>query len=124
MTSLSPCPPSTGTPAGECEKNLQFMRGDAFTLGNCRASCGDCEVCQDDDIGERGVVCGMGCVLYGCVGLMSCEQVFVSASPGHVLAGWPPRAPLLTAAAAALPGAACKSRNRVKAGYLPMEDIM
>lgn len=55
--------------SGECEKNLQFMRGDAFTLGNCRASCGDCEVCQDDDI-------------------------------------------------------ACKSRNRVKAGYLPMEDIM
>lgn len=55
--------------AGECENNEQFMRGDAFTLGNCRASCGDCEVCADNDI-------------------------------------------------------ACKSRNRERAGYLSMEDIM
>ncbi|KAI3436521.1 hypothetical protein D9Q98_005938 [Chlorella vulgaris] len=55
--------------AGECEKNAQFMRGDAFSLGNCRAACGDCEMCGSDDI-------------------------------------------------------ACKSRNRVRAGYLSMEEIM
>ena len=33
-------------PAGECENNAKFMRGDAFALGHCRRSCNDCEVCQ------------------------------------------------------------------------------
>ncbi|PSC72823.1 Prolyl 4-hydroxylase subunit alpha-1 [Micractinium conductrix] len=54
--------------AGECEKNKQYMRGDAFQLGNCRASCGDCEVCKE---GDR----------------------------------------------------ACKSRNRVRAGYLSLDEL-
>jgi hypothetical protein len=85
------CPLSTGAPAGECEKNQQFMRGDAFTLGNCRASCGDCEVCQDDDIGENRVV---WCVWWAvcCVhvrGVMSRAQTSVIGSPGSVSASWP-----------------------------------
>lgn len=54
--------------SGECDKNEQFMRGDSFSLGTCRASCGDCEVCGDGDI-------------------------------------------------------ACKSRNRMRAGYLSMEEL-
>ena len=65
-------------PAGECEKNQQFMRGDAFTLGNCRAACGDCEACQDDDIGEGGLVawCGvMWCALGGAVRWVQCGGV-------------------------------------------------
>lgn len=52
---LSPlAPPFPARPAGECEKNKQYMRGDAFQLGNCRASCGDCEVCKEGDRGEGG----------------------------------------------------------------------
>ncbi|KAL4440709.1 hypothetical protein ABPG77_000418 [Micractinium sp. CCAP 211/92] len=54
--------------AGECDKNSQFMRGDSFSLGTCRASCGDCEVCAAGD-------------------------------------------------------KACMSRNRLRAGYLSMEDL-
>ena len=34
---------------GECESNRKFMVGDSFSLGTCRAACGDCEVCGDGD---------------------------------------------------------------------------
>jgi prolyl 4-hydroxylase len=27
----------------------QYMKGDSFTLGNCRAACKLCEVCADGD---------------------------------------------------------------------------
>lgn len=37
--------------AGECEKNAAYMVGDYFTLGQCRLSCGSCEVCA---LGDRG----------------------------------------------------------------------
>ena len=53
---------------GECDKNAKFMKGDAFHLGECRLSCGECEQCAP---GDRG----------------------------------------------------CQSRNRVKAGYLSLEEI-
>ena len=33
---------------GECENNRKFMVGDSFSLGACRAACGDCEVCGGD----------------------------------------------------------------------------
>eukprot|EP00887_Chlorella_sp_A99_P002710 scaffold6.g2710.t1 len=35
---------------GECQKNPAFMRGDSFSMGACRAACGECEVCGDGDI--------------------------------------------------------------------------
>ncbi|GAB4814205.1 hypothetical protein N2152v2_001251 [Parachlorella kessleri] len=35
---------------GECERNPNFMRGDAFSLGACRAACEVCKVCQPWDL--------------------------------------------------------------------------
>jgi hypothetical protein len=34
---------------GECESNSSFMTGDHFSLGQCRRSCGACEVCWRED---------------------------------------------------------------------------
>ena len=35
---------------GECTSNKKFMVGDSFSLGACRAACGDCEACAAGDI--------------------------------------------------------------------------
>jgi len=40
---------ATWAKAGECEKNPGFMRGDSFSLGGCRLSCGVCTLCAPGD---------------------------------------------------------------------------
>jgi prolyl 4-hydroxylase len=54
--------------SGECSKNKRYMTGDSFSLGACRKSCGECEMCAPGDM-------------------------------------------------------ECRSRNRVRAGYLPLGDL-
>lgn len=44
--------PPTGS-AGECERNKNFMVGDDFSLGACRAACGTCELCHAGDTACR-----------------------------------------------------------------------
>lgn len=44
--------PLTGS-AGECERNKNFMVGDDFSLGACRAACGACELCRAGDTACR-----------------------------------------------------------------------
>ncbi|KAK9812070.1 hypothetical protein WJX73_002934 [Symbiochloris irregularis] len=41
------CPDWAGK--GECDKNPSYMKGDSFSLGNCRLSCSLCTVCKQDD---------------------------------------------------------------------------
>ncbi len=35
--------------AGECTKNREYMVGNDAVLGQCRASCQECEVCAATD---------------------------------------------------------------------------
>lgn len=39
--------------AGECDKNPSYMKGDAFTIGNCRLACKICDACAEVDQGCR-----------------------------------------------------------------------
>jgi hypothetical protein len=97
------------------------MRGDSFSLGGCRAACGDCEVCGESDIGEAtgpGKKAGLRCL--ATLAALARSSAYSSACCRPVFAElvgsrWRPlHAALL---------AACKSRNRVRAGYLSMEEI-